>query len=106
MPMFRYDLVDVVIQRIVDTFHPELVVVFGSVARGEADEHSDVDLLVVVDTDTDPFKLTARMYKELADIRIPKDIIVVTPEEFEADRDNPLVFTSEIVRTGMVAYEA
>ena len=104
--MFRYDLVDAIVRRIVDGFNPERVILFGSVARGDADEHSDVDLLVVVDTDADPFRLTAKMYRELADIRVPKDIIVVTPAEFEADRDNPLVFTSEIVRTGTVVYGA
>jgi len=32
---------------LVEQFHPELVILFGSYAYGEPDEHSDVDLLVV-----------------------------------------------------------
>lgn len=34
--------------RIVETIHPERIILFGLVARGEADEDSDIDLLVVV----------------------------------------------------------
>jgi predicted nucleotidyltransferase len=34
-------------KRLVDNFHPERIILFGSYARGTADEHSDVDFLVI-----------------------------------------------------------
>jgi len=41
------------IQRIVRGYRPDKVILFGSFARGDFHEHSDVDLLIVKDT-TDP----------------------------------------------------
>ena len=46
---------------VVDYFKPQRVILFGSRARGEATRDSDIDLLVVVDDDTPPEKLSWRM---------------------------------------------
>jgi hypothetical protein len=43
---------------VVGYFQPRRVIIFGSVARGEAGPHSDMDLLVVLDDDAPPDKLT------------------------------------------------
>src|SRR5947209_19766288 len=43
---------------VVAYFHPQRVILFGSRARGEATRDSDIDLLVIVDDDTPPEKLT------------------------------------------------
>jgi predicted nucleotidyltransferase len=74
--------IDRMVRRIVKKFRPQQVILFGSHARGEAGPDSDVDLLVVMD-----FEGTARdkgleIQLALHDIRIPKDIIVTTPEAF------------------------
>jgi predicted nucleotidyltransferase len=45
---------------VVAYFQPCRVIVFGSVARGEAGPDSDIDLLVIVDYDTPPERLTIR----------------------------------------------
>ncbi len=37
---------------------------------------------------------------------LPMDILVLTPEEFESNKDNKYSFASEIVKAGVVAYEA
>ena len=104
--MFRYDLVQETIDTIVEKFNPKMVIVFGSVAKGTADDHSDLDILVVMETDQSYFKRPIAIYKEVYRIGIPKDILVLTPEEFDEGKYNPYSFTSEIVRTGKVAYEA
>jgi len=41
--MFRYDLVEETIDLIVSEFHPERIIIFGSVARGSATDTSDLD---------------------------------------------------------------
>ena len=104
--MFSYDLVRATIDAIVREFRPEIIIVFGSVAKGTADEYSDLDILVVMDTDMDYYSRSSAIYRAVYKLHIPKDILVLTPEEFEQDKDNALSFTSEIVRTGKVAYEA
>jgi len=60
---------------VVAFFRPRRVILFGSVARGEAGPDSDIDLLVVLDDDAPPDKLTYRSgmearrpYKQPADV--------------------------------------
>ncbi|MBR1974125.1 MAG: nucleotidyltransferase domain-containing protein, partial [Candidatus Methanomethylophilaceae archaeon] len=47
--MFDYGKVETVIGRIVENVDPDMIVVFGSVARREARDDSDLDILVVFD---------------------------------------------------------
>lgn len=42
------------VDRLVEKFHPQRIILFGSQARGMADDHSDVDLLVVASSGTAP----------------------------------------------------
>ena len=42
------ETIEAIPQLIVERFQPEQVILFGSVARGEEDEHSDLDLMVVL----------------------------------------------------------
>jgi len=77
------------VRRIVERFHPERIILFGSHARGMAGPHSDVDLLVVMQPQGSKRKQAVEIYGLLAGMGVPKDVIVVTPEEFEAYRDAP-----------------
>jgi predicted nucleotidyltransferase len=77
------------VRRIVERFHPERIILFGSHARGTAGPHSDVDLLVVMQTQGSKRRCAVEIYGLLAGMGVPKDVIVVTPEEFEAYRDAP-----------------
>ncbi|MBF0462214.1 MAG: nucleotidyltransferase domain-containing protein, partial [Magnetococcales bacterium] len=45
--------------RIVETIHPERIILFGSHARGEAGPHSDVDLLVITTETYGPHNCSA-----------------------------------------------
>lgn len=104
--MFDYKMADEVIERIIDVFSPELIIVFGSVARHEAGDHSDLDILVVMDTTLKGAKRAAAIHSQTTDFMMPLDVLVLTPSEFDANKDNRYSFTSEIVRTGVIAYEA
>lgn len=104
--MFDYKMANEVIERIIDVFSPELIIVFGSVARHEAGDHSDLDILVVMDTPLEGAKRAAAIHSQTTDFMMPLDILVLTPSEFDANKDNRYSFVSEIVRIGMIAYEA
>ena len=75
---FRYDLADKTVLRIIERFSPDKVVVYGSVARGVADEHSDLDLLVVLEDDEPYFELLSEIRLAVSDIRVPKDIMMLS----------------------------
>jgi predicted nucleotidyltransferase/DNA-binding XRE family transcriptional regulator len=71
------------VERIVERFHPQTIILFGSHARGDARPGSDVDLLVVMPVEGSKRAAQLEVRRALRDIRVPKDVIVTTPEEFE-----------------------
>lgn len=75
-------------------------------ARHEAGDHSDLDILVVMDTDLKGAKRAAAIHNGTTDLMMPLDVLVLTPSEFDANKDNRYSFASEIVRTGVVVCRA
>ena len=71
------------VRRIVEGFHPEKIILFGSRARGDAQPDSDADLLVVMKVRGSRRRQAARIDAALAGVGLPKDVIIVTPDEFE-----------------------
>ncbi len=71
------------VHRLVTQFAPERIILFGSHARGTAGPDSDVDLLVILPVTGSKRAKQIEMRIALHDICVPKDIIVVTPEEVE-----------------------
>ncbi len=78
-------------------------IVFGSLARGEVQGQSDVDLILIVDTREPFLQRCARFYEALAPT-VGMDILVYTPDEFEAMRRGH--FLRHALRDGKVIYEA
>jgi predicted nucleotidyltransferase len=77
------DQIRQMVDRIVEQFHPERIILFGSHVRGDARPDSDVDLLVVMPIKSSKRETQLEVRKALRDIRVPKDVVVTTPEDFE-----------------------
>lgn len=92
-------------RRLVDQFNPERIVLFGSHARGGADDRSDVDLLVICDLEGDRWELALAMDRALRGLRLARDIIILTPEEFERDRVIPGTIARPASLEGKVLYD-
>ena len=92
-------------QRLVEQFHPQCIILFGSQARGTADNRSDVDLLVICPVEGNRFDLMTEMDRALSGLGFAKDIIVLTPEEFERDRKIPGTVARPAFLEGKVLYE-
>jgi len=75
--------IDKMVRRIIKRFKPEKIILFGSHGKGTAGPDSDVDLLVVMPVSGSKREKAIEIGVALHGIRIPKDIIVTTPEEFE-----------------------
>ena len=82
----------------------EKIILFGSMARGDADHYSDVDLVVVKPT-------TMNFVDRLADVvrqcptPLDADIIVYTPEEFQRMQDAENPFIEGVLKDGKSLYE-
>jgi predicted nucleotidyltransferase len=101
-PLVPHELLDPVVAY----FRPRRVIVFGSVARGEAGPDSDIDLMVVLDDDAPPDKLTLRAgYEARETYDQPADIFPCREETFR--RKCQIVGTLPYVASteGIVVYE-
>lgn len=90
--------------RLVELFQPSRIILFGSFARGEATDDSDVDLLVVVPEVEDRRTLRVQMRRALQGMGLPKDIVLLTESEFEARRSVPGSVAYPADREGRVLY--
>lgn len=82
--MPKIDTAEVVAEmtaRIRETIAPEKTVLFGSRARGEARTSSDFDLLIIAPSTLPRWQRTPSLYRLLAGLGVPKDIVWWTPEE-------------------------
>jgi predicted nucleotidyltransferase len=93
-------------RRLVEQFRPLRIILFGSHARGTADARSDVDLLVICRPSVPRAALALAMDRALRGLRLPRDIVVLTPEEFERDRRIPGTVARPASLEGRVLYDS
>jgi len=91
---------------LVEQFHPQQVILFGSYACGQPDEHSDVDLLVVKDKQASGVREAMEIMKAWRPIRwsgdsIAFELLIETPANHEERAKKPGSFYAEVVRSGL-----
>jgi len=91
--------------RIREAVRPERIILFGSHARGEGSRGSDVDLLIVAPSGLPRWRRTPSIYRLLAGLGVPKDVLWWTPEEIEEWRGVRSHFINTVLREGKVLYE-
>ena len=94
-----------IVQQIVDRFRPQKVILFGSHAYGTPTADSDVDLLVVVQTEENPLHTAARISASV-DHPFPLDILVIRPPDLVVALQEKNIFETEVVNKGVILYEA
>jgi len=82
----------------------ERVLLFGSYAKGNACEDSDVDMLIIAESELPRFKRSRALYKLFRPYPFAMDLVVYTPEEIEKGKQSPISFVSQVLREGEVVY--
>lgn len=93
------------VRRIVTNWNPDRIILFGSHARGVAGTDSDVDLLVVVPLNRDRRTIRLGIRRALSGIGLPKDVVVVSPQEMERYRECPGTIIRTALGEGKILYE-
>jgi hypothetical protein len=96
-----------VLTALVTDYGAERIIAFGSCVRGDASEHSDVDLCVVRDHApgvTHP-QLEAGLCVARTRPRISTDLLVRTPGQFQQAVVSPFGVMEEVIRNGVTLYE-
>ncbi len=96
-----YDIVN----RIAAKFNPDKIILFGSYAAGTPNKDSDIDLLIIQDTDLPPHRRSFDIQKLLIGSMVPMDILVYTNQEFEKEQTERNSFLSNVVKTSKILYE-
>ncbi len=105
MPKVKSEkLISRMVRRIVERFHPERIILFGSHARSAARPDSDVDLLVVMPLEGTKHQKQVEIRLALREFPVPKDILVTTPEEFAWRRNVAGTIERPASREGRVLY--
>jgi len=90
--------------RIGEAIDAERVVLFGSHARGEAGEGSDVDLMIIAESELPRFKRSRELYKLFRPYPFAMDLIVYTPAEIDKGKRSAISFVSTVLREGKTLY--
>jgi uncharacterized protein len=91
---------------IIERFHPQQIVLFGSYAYGHPSPDSDVDLLIVKAIDKSPVSDATSIRRAIRHLRhsvanLPLDIMVHSPEDLRARIDQRADFHEEILSRGL-----
>ena len=97
---------DHLVRRIVEVARPDRIVLFGSAARGEMGPDSDLDVLVVKSGVEHRRRLAQDIYMNLSGVGVGVDLIVLTPEDLEAQRDSVGSIVGPALNEGRVIYAA
>ena len=93
------------VERIVQELQPEKIILFGSYAYGTPSPGSDVDLLVIMETEESSKERSWAVSRLLIPRPFPVDILVRTPQEIQRALAKGDFFTREIIAQGRVLYE-
>jgi predicted nucleotidyltransferase len=103
--MIKQDVIEEVKNRLIKTYNPIAIYLFGSYAWGNPTEDSDLDLLIVIEkSDERRYKRQRIGFDALWGLGIPKDLFVYTKEEFEQGLKDKMSLCSKIKKDGKVLY--
>lgn len=94
-----------IIKKIAAKFNPEKIILFGSYATNHTNSDSDIDLLIIKETNQPFHKRSIEIQKSLIGSMVPMDILVYTASEFEQSQKDCNSFIHSAIKTSSVLYE-
>lgn len=93
-----------VTRRLIEYFSPEKIILYGSYGSAESDKESDIDLLIIKETEKSPHERRLEAEKILFDRAMPLDINVYTPGEVNYLFSIGSPFIEEVIEKGRLLY--
>jgi len=92
-------------KRLLSKFDIEKIILFGSQARGTANKHSDVDLLLIGDVKYDRYQMMTDILRSLGKMKYAFDVVILTADEFREHKDIPGTVARYAFKEGKIIYE-
>lgn len=97
--------IDEIVNKIALNYNPERIILFGSYARGNFTDDSDLDFILIKDTVAPRNKRAIEVRKLFYGIPIPLDFKIYTSSEFTEELKNKYSFVSSAIKDSKVLYE-
>lgn len=94
------------VRRLIREAHPRKIILFGSHARGNHHDESDLDFLVVLTEVTDRRAEMVRLQACLSGLGVPVDVLVFSESQIEKWGDVPGAILYPALREGILLYDA
>jgi predicted nucleotidyltransferase len=91
------------IVRALQSYDPKQVILFGSAARGQADAYSDLDIVIIKETNERFLDRLAHVY-DLIQPDYALDILVYTPQEVRQMQRARNPFLRAVLKQGVTIY--
>ncbi|MCD4813277.1 nucleotidyltransferase domain-containing protein [bacterium] len=96
--------IKIMIERVVEKYHPIKIILFGSYARGTNTRDSDVDLLIIMEHVRSKHEQQIAIRMLLQDVGVSKDIIVTSNDEFRRNKNIIGTVAYPAAREGKILY--
>jgi len=103
--MITDEKINEAVNRIKKNVDPDKIILFGSYAKGDPTEDSDLDLLIIKEMDLPRHKRVKEVKKHLRGIKIPIDLLVYTSKEINVWEGTEASFVNQVMKHGIVLYE-
>jgi len=103
--MIDSNKINEVVTKIATKFNPDKIILFGSYANGTPNEDSDLDLLIVQDSDLPMQKRGLDIRLSLIGTMIPIDLLIYTKSEFDQEKNKSFSFLNSAIRNSKILYE-
>ncbi len=89
---------------LINHYNPKKIILYGSLATGKIHKYSDIDLIVVKDSDKEFYERLSEVI-QLTQPNLATEILVYTPEEFDEFKKS-IFYEEEISKKGKVIFDA
>jgi uncharacterized protein len=94
-----------IVDRIALNYNPDKIILFGSYAQGNYSENSDLDFILIKDTDTPKQKRGIEVRRLFYGLPIPMDFKIYTSSEFNKELANQYSFLNSAIKGSKILYE-
>ena len=94
-----------IVERIAVNYNPDKIILFGSYAHGNYSDNSDLDFILVKDTNAPKHKRGLEVRRLFYRLTVPMDFKIYTSSEFDKELSNQYSFLSSAIKGSKILYE-
>ena len=103
--MIDKEQIDYISTKIAKNVDPDKIILFGSYAKGDYNENSDLDFIIVKQSNLPRHKRGLEIRRLFYGLLIPFDLKVYTPDEYNNDLNNKYSFLSSAIKNSKLLYD-